>query len=74
MTECICEFDEECDGSGNLQCRGCGGDGCFCAACFGHGESECYGCDMCEPADDGVCHYVEDENANGYEESDNDDR
>jgi hypothetical protein len=50
--ECICEFPAECDGSGIVQCEGCGGDQCVCACCFGNGETTCEGCDECRHDDE----------------------
>jgi hypothetical protein len=49
---CICDFPDDCDGSGHINCRGCGGDFCFCAACFGHGATECEGCGNCVEHED----------------------
>lgn len=51
MSACMCDFPRTCDGDGRLSCRGCGGDLCVCAACYGQGESECYGCPACREAD-----------------------
>jgi hypothetical protein len=48
---CMCDFPDDCGGLGFVECRGCGGDLCICAACYGHGEQECQGCDEC-PRDD----------------------
>jgi hypothetical protein len=45
--ECICDFLESCDGTGELACTGCGGDFCVCLACRGNGSAECFGCEMC---------------------------
>lgn len=52
MRICICEFPEMCDGSGRVFCLGCGGDQCVCRGCMGQGESDCDGCEMCDPRDD----------------------
>jgi hypothetical protein len=52
MADCICDFQSTCRGTGMLHCSGCGGDLCVCAACFGHGETECDGCDECPRDDD----------------------
>jgi hypothetical protein len=52
MPQCICEFASCCYGTGALHCRGCGGDFCICRACFGQGETDCDGCEMCGHADD----------------------
>lgn len=43
--ECL---DESCGGTGTLHCD-CGGDFCVCHF---HGETECPGCEDCDPADD----------------------
>lgn len=48
---CICEFADECDGSGQVECIGCGGETCVCGSCGGRGESECPGCENCESCD-----------------------
>lgn len=48
---CICEFPAQCDGSGIVLCLGCGGDQCVCKACYGNGEDECPGCEMCANRD-----------------------
>jgi hypothetical protein len=45
--DCICDFPADCDGSGLVECIGCGGDFCVCAACAGHGTDECEGCVAC---------------------------
>jgi len=37
-----------------LDCRGCGGDQCVCAACSGGGVKACLGCDECAYLDDDV--------------------
>ena len=59
----MCDFDDECSGTGILHCLGCGGDLCVCRC---GGESECYGCDMCEPTPPGdSCQYDYEEDANG---------
>lgn len=47
MPDCMCEFDQICGGDGVLDCRGCGGEFCCCAACFGQGITECPGCVDC---------------------------
>lgn len=49
---CICDWPRTCGGSGMLECRGCGGDLCVCAACYGHGVIACTGCDECAYLDD----------------------
>lgn len=49
--DCICEFPETCGGSGVVECEGCGGDFCVCAACFGGGIAECE-CADCGGDDD----------------------
>lgn len=46
---CICEFADECGGTGVLECEGCGGDLCVCGC---GGEVDCYGCDECLDAND----------------------
>lgn len=51
MTYCMCDWDDECDGSGVLHCLGCGGDQCVCAVCFGNGELSCEGCAQCDSPD-----------------------
>jgi hypothetical protein len=48
---CICEFDDGCRGTGVRVCVGCGGDFCVCAECFGHGETDCWGCEDCDGPD-----------------------
>ena len=53
MPRCICDFPDTCEGFGMLHCRGCGGDQCVCAACFGHGEMDCDGCEDCRENDEG---------------------
>ena len=50
--QCMCDFPATCNGAGYVKCTGCGGDLCVCAACFGHGEEECDGCDECPREDD----------------------
>ena len=53
---CICDFATECNGTGVLNCDGCGGDACFCAC---GGEMDCWGCIYClQPSE-----YGEDEGA-----------
>ena len=47
--DCMCDFPPECDGSGMVECDGCGGDACVCIC---GGEIECCGCPECEDADD----------------------
>lgn len=42
---CDCEWPAKCDGLGNVECVGCGGDLCTCP-CGGH--LECLGCVACE--------------------------
>jgi hypothetical protein len=42
---CCCRFGSECDGSGTIECDGCGGDHCVCAC---GGASACPGCPACE--------------------------
>lgn len=59
MSACICEFGDECFGSGVIHCDGCGGDSCVCAACFGNGEISCDGCDYCDYCDGADCDYEE---------------
>lgn len=49
MSRCVCDFGDECSGTGGLYCLGCGGDLCICAC---GGEAECPGCDMCSEQDD----------------------
>jgi hypothetical protein len=49
---CICDWPRTCGGSGMLECTGCGGDTCVCAACYGHGVIGCTGCDECAYLDD----------------------
>jgi hypothetical protein len=49
MASCMCDFDDECSGTGVLYCLGCGGDQCVCGRCFG--EMPCDGCDWCEHRD-----------------------
>ena len=44
--KCVCDWPDECDGSGILNCEGCGGDTCICVC---DGERECAGCDACRP-------------------------
>lgn len=44
---CICEFRSTCGGDGEIECIGCGGEFCVCAACNGNGSMECYGCEEC---------------------------
>lgn len=41
---CMCEWPDDCGGTGAMYCDGCGGDLCVCVC---GGESECYGCEMC---------------------------
>ena len=41
---CMCDWPEECDGSGMLTCNGCGDDQCYCRC---GGECECPGCAQC---------------------------
>jgi len=53
-TPCICDWPRSCSGSGMLECRGCGGDQCVCAACSGQGVKACLGCDDCAYLDDDV--------------------
>lgn len=53
MSACICDFPTCCDGRRVLYCRGCGGDFCVCAACYGNGEVECDGCEDCRLSDPG---------------------
>jgi hypothetical protein len=50
--ECICDFPTGCGGTEHVQCSGCGGDLCVCAACGGYGEMDCPGCDDCPRDDD----------------------
>ncbi len=45
---CICDFPDNCGGLGVVDCSGCGGDQCVCAACNGQGRQECEGCGECE--------------------------
>lgn len=52
MPKCMCDFEYECAGTRVLCCRGCGGDLCVCAACYGHGEQSCPGCVDCQEPDD----------------------
>lgn len=52
MSECICDYPEDCNGAGVLYCEGCGGDFCVCAACGMQGEAECFGCDSCDAMQD----------------------
>jgi hypothetical protein len=47
VPKCICDFPIDCDGSGHVDCNGCGGDFCICLACAGHGVAECEGCEAC---------------------------
>lgn len=49
--ECICVFEQGCAGLGLRHCRGCGGDQCICAACFGDGVIDCPGCEYCGDPD-----------------------
>jgi len=55
--DCMCEFDDECNGLGTLHCRGCGGDLCVCACggelcvCACGGELDCDGCPNCMELD-----------------------
>lgn len=42
--DCMCDFPQECDGSGMLICDGCGGDQCYCRC---GGECPCPGCPNC---------------------------
>jgi hypothetical protein len=41
---CICDWPDDCGGTGVLMCDGCGGDQCVCTC---GGEMECYGCEAC---------------------------
>lgn len=47
-TLCGCEFPDQCNGSGFLECDGCGGDICVCKC---GGMTICPGCEYCEDAD-----------------------
>jgi hypothetical protein len=47
--DCLCDFPEDCGGTGMLQCQGCGGDFCVCLC---SGEMECFGCAECPDRDD----------------------
>jgi len=51
-SRCICKFPSDCNGTGGLSCRRCGGDFCACAACYGQGEMECPGCVYCASMED----------------------
>jgi hypothetical protein len=51
---CICDFGDDCDGSGVRHCEGCGGDFCVCHACHGNGEVDCAGCEYCCEAEGGA--------------------
>lgn len=44
-SDCMCEWPDECDGTGVLHCEGCGGDLCVCVC---GGECDCDGCEVCE--------------------------
>jgi hypothetical protein len=57
MSGCMCEFDNECNGLGTLQCRGCGGDACICIC---GGETECDGCQWCWMEREDILQEVED--------------
>jgi hypothetical protein len=50
-SDCICEWETSCGGTGLVRCEGCGGDFCVCADCNGNGEMECPGCSDC-PAEE----------------------
>lgn len=45
MTDCMCEWDPGCSGTGTVYCRGCGGDQCVCVC---GGEMDCEGCELCD--------------------------
>lgn len=47
MSKCICDFPDECQGFGLVECEGCGGDLCVCAKCHSQGTTTCGGCDNC---------------------------
>lgn len=47
--DCMCDFPPTCDGSGMLDCLGCGGDLCVCIC---GGEFECFGCADCSDSED----------------------
>ena len=47
--ECVCDWPSTCEGTGMLQCEGCGGQDCVCDC---GGEIECPGCDDCPRDDD----------------------
>ena len=42
---CMCEFPDECSGTGVLHCDGCGGDLCVCRC---GGGLPCGGCGYCD--------------------------
>lgn len=42
--KCMCDWPDDCGGSGVLMCDGCGGDTCVCRC---GGEEECPGCVLC---------------------------
>lgn len=54
VSDCMCEWDSACSGTGVIHCLGCGGDQCVCVC---GGEADCPGCEACEgsdaPGDDG---------------------
>lgn len=47
--DCMCRFRGGCGGLGVIECRGCGGDCCICTC---GGETECFGCEDCDMAED----------------------
>lgn len=42
---CMCDWPDNCGGSGVLNCEGCGGDQCVCRC---GGEMSCDSCDACD--------------------------
>ena len=62
MSDCLCDWPRHCNGSGVMDCQGCGGDTCVCTC---GGEMGCPGCCYCLDRDEYDDDYPDEDEEDG---------